>query len=259
MGANKFIQKKERQRKRKKRFRNIIILIVLVIILINLVYKIPYFDIKHIKVQNNNIVSTEEIYAIGEKVKGENIFYTKLDSIQKEIKKNTYVDSVEIERKLPSTIIVKVNEKKPFFYINNEGKYYVFSEDAKLIDIKDSMADLEVPEVVGLELGDIKLGESIVFNKDNKRKVKYISDLFLNISNPIDDSFDKKNISLIEIPEFFNCSFKYKNLTIKLGKDEEILDKLNKAFQIIKEKEYQDSIGYIDVSYYKLPAVHIEG
>ena len=59
--------------------------------------------------------------------------------------------------------------------------------------------------------------------------------------------------------EFFNCSFKYKNLTIKLGKDEEILDKLNKAFQIIKEKEYQDSIGYIDVSYYKLPAVHIEG
>ncbi|MBU5314733.1 FtsQ-type POTRA domain-containing protein [Clostridium bornimense] len=259
MGANKFIQKKERQRKRKKRFRNIIILIVLVIILINLVYKIPYFDIKHIKVQNNNIVSTEEIYAIGEKVKGENIFYTKLDSIQKEIKKNTYVDSVEIERKLPSTIIVKVNEKKPFFYINNEKKYYVFSEDAKLIDIKDSMADLEVPEVVGLELGDIKLGESIVFNKDNKRKVKYISDLFLNISNPIDDSFDKKNISLIEIPEFFNCSFKYKNLTIKLGKDEEILDKLNKAFQIIKEKEYQDSIGYIDVSYYKLPAVHIEG
>lgn len=259
MGANKFIQKKERQRKRKKRFRNIIILIVLVIILINLVYKIPYFDIKHIKVQNNNIVSSEEIYVIGEKVKGENIFYTKLDSIQKEIKKNTYVDSVEIERKLPSTIIVKVNEKKPFFYINNEGKYYVFSEDAKLIDIKDSMADLEVPEVVGLELGDIKLGESIVFNKDNKRKVKYISDLFLNISNPIDDSFDKKNISLIEIPEFFNCSFKYKNLTIKLGKDEEILDKLNKAFQIIKEKEYQDSIGYIDVSYYKLPAVHIEG
>lgn len=259
MGANKFIQKKERQRKRKKRFRNIIILIVLVIILINLVYKIPYFDIKHIKVQNNNIVSTEEIYAIGEKVKGENIFYTKLDSIQKEIKKNTYVDSVEIERKLPSTIIVKVNEKKPFFYINNEEKYYVFSEDAKLIDIKDSMSDLEVPEVVGLELGDIKLGESIVFNKDNKRKVKYISDLFLNISNPIDDSFDKKNISLIEIPEFFNCSFKYKNLTIKLGKDEEILDKLNKAFQIIKEKEYQDSIGYIDVSYYKLPAVHIEG
>ena len=86
---------------------------------------------------------------------------------------------------------MKVNEKKPFFYINNEKKYYVFSEDAKLIDIKDSMADLEVPEVVGLELGDIKLGESIVFNKDNKRKVKYISDLFLNISNPIDDSFDK--------------------------------------------------------------------
>lgn len=259
MGANKFIQKKERQRKRKKKIRNIIILVILVIVLLNLVYKIPYFDIKHIKVQNNDIVSTEEIYSICEKVKGENIFYTKLDNIQKKIKKNTYIDSVEITRKLPSTIIVKIKERDPFFYINNEGKYYVFSENAILLDIKDTIMDIDVPEVVGLELGDITIGESIAFNKDNERKVKYISDLYLYMSNPIDDSFNRKNISLIEIPEFFNCSFKYKNLTIKLGKNEELLDKLNKAFQIIKEKEFEDSIGYIDVSYYKLPAVHIEG
>ena len=171
----------------------------------------------------------------------------------------TELYSVEITRKLPSTIIVKIKERDPFFYINNEGKYYVFSENAILLDIKDTIMDLDVPEVVGLELGDITIGESIAFNKDNERKVKYISDLYLYMSNPIDDSFNKKNISLIEIPEFFNCSFKYKNLTIKLGKNEELLDKLNKAFQIIKEKEFEDSIGYIDVSYYKLPAVHIEG
>lgn len=259
MSANKFIQKKERQRKRKKKFRNIIILLILLIVLINLAYKLPYFDIKHIKVQNNNIVSSEDIYSICKEVKGKNIFYTKLDNLQKKIKKNTYIDNVEISRKLPSTIMVKVNERNPFFYVNNGDKYYIFSEDALLIDIKDTIMDLDVPEVVGLDLGDITIGESIAFNKDNERKVKYISDLYLYMSNPIDDSFNRKNISLIEIPEFFNCSFKYKNLTIKLGENEELLDKLNKAFQIIKEKEFEDSIGYIDVSYYKLPAVHIEG
>ncbi|CDM68761.1 Cell division protein DivIB [Clostridium bornimense] len=259
MGANKFIQKKERQRKRKKKFRNIVILLILVIVLLNLVYKLPYFDIKHIKIQNNNIVSSDDIYSICKEVEGKNIFYTKLDNLQKKIKKNTYIESVEISRKLPSTITVKINERDPFFYVNNEGKYYIFSENALLLDIKDTIIDLDVPEVVGLDLGDITIGESIAFNKDNERKVKYISDLYLNMSNPIDDSFNKKNISLIEIPEFFNCSFKYKNLTIKLGKNEELLDKLNKAFQIIKEKEFENSIGYIDVSYYKLPAVHIEG
>lgn len=259
MGANKFIQKKERQRKRKKKFRNIVILLVLGIVLLNLIYKLPYFDIKNIKIQNNKLVSSEEIYSICKKVEGENIFYARLDNLKKEIKKNTYIDSVEISKKLPSTIVIKTKEKEPFFYISNKDKYYIFSKDSLLLEIKDTIVDLNIPEVVGIDLGNISIGESISFNKDNERKFKYISDLYLYMSNPIDSTFNKNNISLIDIPEFFNCSFKYKNLTIKLGENEELLDKLNKAFQVIKEKEFQDSVGYIDVSYYKLPAVHIEG
>lgn len=57
-----------------------------------------------------------------------------------------------------------------------------------------------------------------------------------------------------------NIQFYYKNILIKLGNSDELNNKLNKAFNIILQKEEVKSAkkGYVDVSFNGNPVVFIE-
>jgi cell division protein FtsQ len=103
--------KLEKKIYKKKKFINLCLFIIFVGVLASLGLKSNYFVIKSIKVENNYIVSTEEILTLS-KIQEKNIFLINTSRVKEYIKSNPYIENVFIERRLPSTVLIKVEEKK---------------------------------------------------------------------------------------------------------------------------------------------------
>ena len=78
---NEYIQKKKRKKTRKK---IILISIILIVILGLILIKTPYFNIKKVNVNNNNVITKESL--IGENdILNQNIFLINTSALKKKI------------------------------------------------------------------------------------------------------------------------------------------------------------------------------
>lgn len=84
------------------------------------------FKVNIIEIKGNKECSKEEILKYSDVNLNKNIFKYKIKDIEKNIKKNSYIDSVIVERKIPNKIIVTVKERKAVAILqNNDKKYYI--------------------------------------------------------------------------------------------------------------------------------------
>lgn len=128
----KKIVSNEQIKKRKKVIRIVKYSSILVCILVAIVGTMssPLFNIENITVTGNKKISSNEIISLSQIVKGENTYkISKSKAIQK-IKQNSYVEDVQIKRRLPTGIEIIVEERETsfileyassFVYINNQG------------------------------------------------------------------------------------------------------------------------------------------
>ena len=81
------------------------------------------FNIKNIKIINNNRVNENYIQSKLTEIYGRNIFFLKNKDIKNLIKNISYLDSVEVKKKYPNTLIVKIVETEPIaiLFKNNEN------------------------------------------------------------------------------------------------------------------------------------------
>lgn len=79
-----------------------------------------------------------------------------------------YVGSVTIERDLPSTLIINIQDTKVAAAIINNGTYILINDSGKVLD-KDADILMEgIPVVSGVEVESFKSGETITFkSKEN--------------------------------------------------------------------------------------------
>ncbi|MCX7694107.1 MAG: FtsQ-type POTRA domain-containing protein, partial [Caloramator sp.] len=118
------------KRRKQKRFLSFIIVFILLSTTVVISLKSDYFKIKEVEVKNNNLISRDEVIILANVI-GENIFFLDKDKVKTNILNNPYVKDVKINRKLPSKIILTINEKdikgiikvKNYFVdIDSEGK-----------------------------------------------------------------------------------------------------------------------------------------
>lgn len=162
----------------------------------------PLFNIREIKVVGNSKISTNEIISLSEININENIFRIHIGEVKEKIKQNAYIDSVKINRYLPSKIQIEVQERiatymlefaSAFVYINNQGYILEISEQK-----------LEVPIIVGYktELENIKPGNRLC--EEDLEKLETVLKIVetatsYEIENTITkiDITDKKNYTLL--------------------------------------------------------------
>lgn len=128
----------------------------------------PLFDLATVEVANNEKINSDTIISLSGLTIGENIYKTSTKQIQKNIKQNAYIESVQIKRQLPNKILINVKERKAtymleyatsFAYINNQGYILEISEEK-----------LNVPVITGYTTSqeEIKTG-SRMNNEDLER------------------------------------------------------------------------------------------
>ena len=142
-------RKKSKKKKINKKVIGFFSIIILIAIIVVLALTAPIFNITDITVNGNNQVSTNMIINLSGLRKGENIF--KFNSaVEQKIKENTYIESVNIKRKLPGTVIISVEERTVKYQINLINSYVYIDKNGYILE--NSSEKKDVPVIVGLSI-----------------------------------------------------------------------------------------------------------
>ena len=118
------------------------------------------FTVDLIEVRGNENFSAEEIISMGHASPGKNIIYhPDKERIQENIELNPYIKSAKVSRKLPSTLVITVKERKQMMALKYDDDYLLLDREGILLQKSHSKPKLTLIE--GNIITKIKLGEQL--------------------------------------------------------------------------------------------------
>lgn len=241
------------RRRRRIRLKKLIMVFILLISLcITLCLKLPYFNISNIEVYGNKNITKDSIIESSKIYYGNNIFYVNSKNADNSILSNPYISDVNIARKFPSTIQISVKERQAFFYVMADNSYFIIDGNGVLLEKRNDIKNMKLIKLNGVNLEKKEIGKPV--ENGDKRKIDIINVL----SNMFEDSKIASNITLIDVSNSIDLKIYYKNMCIKLGDEENIEQKFNRALNIIQKQQLQDANGYINVSFNGNPVFFIQ-
>jgi len=107
--------------------------------------------LESIIVEGNFLITENEIKKKLKKIYKKNIFLLKKKDIEEPLKEIYFLDKIEVKRKYPKTIIIKVFETKPLAILfKNKSKFYIDSK-SNLIPYEDKIIEQDLPNIFGNE------------------------------------------------------------------------------------------------------------
>ena len=110
-----------------------------------------FFNIKNIEISNNKIIKKADIYEKLTKVYKKNILFISHEDIAKPLKTISFLEKIEVKKKYPNTILIKIYETNPVGIITKNNTRYIIDNHSNLIDIniyKNSISD-NFPNIFG--------------------------------------------------------------------------------------------------------------
>ena len=195
----KKITREERKRKKRiKRIKFFVKLFLLVGIIaggITFALTSPIFNIKDINVINNVTIPSDTIISLSGLKSDENIFRFYKGDIINKIKENPYVESVEINRKLPSTIEIDITERVATYNVDYMGKYAYINTQGYILEISDDSRDMPIIQGATTNEEDIVPGNRL--NDEDLRKLEQV----IRIMNAAKDSGLDGQVTSIDISD----------------------------------------------------------
>lgn len=227
---------KEKINKKKRRITHIIkygMLIVLFITVILCAMFSPLFNIKTIEVIGNKKITKNEIISLSQIQLEENTFKLSKNKIINQIKENAYIDEVVVTRKLPSNIIITVEEREPAYLLEYASGYIYLDKQGYMLEINSEKLELPILQGASTETSEFIVGNRLCVEDLEKlstlikvmelAKVNELSSLITRI-----DIENKQNIKLI---------FETKDKVAYLGDSTNLIDKIPLIKKILEENE----------------------
>ncbi len=162
------IRKKIKERKREKKRRAIrrrnrfwTILTALLLLIAGFIFSLSgFFTVDSIEVEGNSHFSDEEIINIAHAVPGHNLIYNpdKAEIIEY-LLQNPYIKSADVKRKLPSTLVITVEERRQACAFKYDNDYLVMDDEGILL--KKTRTEPKITMVLGLVVSKMQLGQTI--------------------------------------------------------------------------------------------------
>ena len=193
--------KKGKVRKQAKVLFGIIVFFVLLV----LILCSPLFDIKNIQIEGNAELSKEKLISISSLQLHTNIFKFNKGLVKEKIKENAYVENVEIIRKLPSTVQIKIDERNPKYMLQFADSYVYINNQGYMLEISNEK--LELPILIGFttDLSNIKAGNRI--NVTDLKKMDMVIKIYEAAkSNGLGNLVTKIDISNDKISDIIDLS-----------------------------------------------------
>lgn len=201
---NKKIEKNKKENKKNSFIKNVIkwtsLLCALVAAFIFFMMS-PLFDIVEVNVTGNQAISKESIISISEIKIGENIYKTSKRKIEEKIKRNAYIDDVEIKRILPNKIELTVKERKATYMLQYANSFAYINNQGYILEINQQK--LELPIITGFITSqeELKVGSRLQAEDLNRLET------VLKIVESINANGIESKINRIDIANNQNYTF----------------------------------------------------
>ena len=130
-----------KKKKRVFKIKNICILLGILILIIGTIYYIVTMPIKNINIKGNKIVSDDEILESANLYQYPSFLLTQRSKLKKDIKKNPYIKSINISKRLGNRIEITIQEYQPLA-INEEDKIII--ETGEYLDNTYNLTDVPI-------------------------------------------------------------------------------------------------------------------
>lgn len=162
-----------------------------------------FFKVETISVTGNSRYSARQITAAGGIQVGDNMFflnkYKAADAITSTL---PYVETVQISRRLPDTLVVTVTECTAPAAISQDGKLWLLSGDGKIVDAKSGDGQ-QYAVINGLSLLEPQIGTDIHVPEEQEAARQLLLDILglLRSKNMLADiqSIDLSDTSMVEL------------------------------------------------------------
>lgn len=150
-------KKKRKKKRRKKHYMLRLALILAAAAAFVLLLRSPLFDISVIEVEGNQLMSDGEIIKMTGVKEGDNLFSISSRKVKAKLKKNAYIASAGIDRKIPDTYVIKIEEKIPTLAVKYKSKYVILDEEGRAIDYAEDVRGATV--LTGVSVSKYEIGE----------------------------------------------------------------------------------------------------
>ena len=131
---------------------------------------ISKFNLKEIIIENNQLLKDKDIKNLLFPIYNKNLLFLKNTEVKRALMQNSFIESFDIKKKYPSTLKIRVFEKRPIAILLNKKNKFYLSEKIDLIEFKSLPDYQNLPYVFGNK-DDFK-----IFYKDLK-KINFPTDL----------------------------------------------------------------------------------
>ena len=231
------LNKQERKRKKRNKKIKLVLKIVLLVGIIagGTAFALisPIFNIKDIKVLDNNQVSSDTIISLSELKTGENIFRFSSNKAIDKIKENPYVENVKIHRKIPSTIEIKIEERIPTFSVDYMGKYAIINNQGYILEITDNNKELPIILNSSTVEQEITTGQRL-----NDEDLEKLEDILKIMSSTKENNLDKEvtNIDISNKNEYI-IYLEQENKYVHLGDTSNLSNKMLYVVAILEQEK----------------------
>ena len=141
----------------KKLYRIILLLIVLIFLStfnpskFSLISKknSEFFEIQNIKIVNNFLIKKSKVYEKLGHIYNKNIFLIKRKDIEESLKEIDFLEKIEVKKKYPDTVIVKIFETIPVAILFKDKIKYLLDSSSNLVLFANNMDFDKLPIIFG--------------------------------------------------------------------------------------------------------------
>jgi cell division septal protein FtsQ len=121
----------------------------------------PHFDLKNIVVVSDGRLSSAQLREYAGLKPGMNLFAVEFDELRDNLKSVPLVESVQIQRRLPDTLFVRVTERVALAQVHWKWRAVPFLVDRHGIVMPATRSGRALPLIEGLKLDTLRPGEKI--------------------------------------------------------------------------------------------------
>jgi cell division septal protein FtsQ len=136
-----------------------------------------FFKIKKIEIINNNKINKSNIIKKLDYVYGKNILFIKKSDLEQALNTIKFLEKIEIKKKYPNTIIIKVYETSPVAILYKNNVKFIIDNLSNLIFYDKSTYKNNLPNVFG-ENSDLKFIKFYNLLKNEKFPIKRINNYY---------------------------------------------------------------------------------
>ena len=179
------------------------------------------FKIKNVEITNNLYVDEFEILGQLKDIYDKNILFLQYDDISNLLINLDFIKSINVRKKFPNKIKIKIVEEKPIAILNHQGKNYFITESIKVVKFNKKFPFEKLPLVFG----------------------NTSADQFVSILN----SLEKYNFQTKKIKEYYYFDLNRWDLLLKTGETIKLpynntIEAIKTAKQLLENNEFKKYI-----------------